>query len=387
MKTYFIILLLMSFHFFAYPQKGKRYHKKGYKFLNRALDSTTNNDKQEIAFVKAKMFFIKSMQADSAVIMDSLFQKDIRLLRDLCVRKSLLYYDSAKVSPGFWLYEKAAKTLEEAIFFDSKVKMKNDTTFKIDLAYYQTGRLFQEARKYSNAIKYYKICTKKSYSGDLPYISLSKTYQQTGEIGAEISILEEGYKKHPESERLLTSIVNYHIAAEDYDNAIKYLDKIIEQSDENENFYLAKASILSSMCYKKDVPDEELTKIENLAIKYYKIVLKINPNQNNALYNLGTIFYNRAVKIIMQADKIPLREKEKYKSEIAKSKVEFKKALPCFEKAFMVDNTDKYALQALKIIYLKLEYKEQSNMIKKIMEGEKAEFVPVSNIESLGLEK
>jgi hypothetical protein len=87
----------------------------------------------------------------------------------------------------------------------------------------------------------------------------------------------------------------------------------------------------------------------------------------DAYYNIGALYYNRAVKYIEEANKVPAKEVQKYDDLMAKAAVEFKNALPYMEKADQVKPNDKNALESLKNIYFRFRT-ESEEMNKKYLE-------------------
>lgn len=174
------------------------------------------------------------------------------------------------------------------------------------------------------------------------------------------------------------------MAAEDYETALKYLDKAILSSEVDITYYYAKAAMLHNMCDQRNLPPNKHNEIEKLSIKYYEKVISVNSHHEDALYNLGIIYYNKAVKITMKANDIPFNEDDRYKIEMNKAREIFKFALPYFEKSYLLNKKDRNIQEALRTIYLKLRLTKQSQAIKKIIGGqEDIEIETVSNLETL----
>ena len=100
----------------------------------------------------------------------------------------------------------------------------------------------------------------------------------------------------------------------------------------------------------------------NLTKATYVKVLAIDPNNINANYNMGILYYNQAVDLINQSD---------YDLDIvALSDIQdnsialFKKSLPFMEKAYTFDPNRKETLLGLSGIYFSLNEFEKSNMFK-----------------------
>ena len=87
----------------------------------------------------------------------------------------------------------------------------------------------------------------------------------------------------------------------------------------------------------------------------YKKSIEVNPNYFDGLFNLGASYFNKGVKVINEeCDKIPPREQAKYDDCVAKSKVEFNKAVEFLERAYNIQPTDKDIISALKEAYVRI---------------------------------
>ncbi len=83
------------------------------------------------------------------------------------------------------------------------------------------------------------------------------------------------------------------------------------------------------------------TEQRNLSKKYYTQALKIDPANFDANYNMGVFFYNDAVEMKREVDRMDINEYKKRGAEV-EGRVcgKFKQALPYFEKAKTVKDDD-----------------------------------------------
>ena len=101
----------------------------------------------------------------------------------------------------------------------------------------------------------------------------------------------------------------------------------------------------------------------------YNLVLKLDPKNLSANYNMGVLFYNQAVNIILEleydTDMIAL-------SEIQDNCVKlFRESLPYMERALELDPNNINTLKGLSGIYYSLNEIEKSEEIKKTIEKKK----------------
>jgi len=102
------------------------------------------------------------------------------------------------------------------------------------------------------------------------------------------------------------------------------------------------------------------------AIAMYNQSLSLDPNQNeaassqtNANFGLGVLYFNWAVDLKDQSDKLPIEAAEAYDKLQVESKAKFTLSIPYFEKVLAKRPNDIATLNALKVIYSRLEMTEK----------------------------
>ncbi len=104
----------------------------------------------------------------------------------------------------------------------------------------------------------------------------------------------------------------------------------------------------------------------NLAKASYNKALTFDPNNINANYNMGILYYNQAVNLIRQSDYdldiVALNDVQDNSINL------FKASLPFMEKAYSLDPNKRETLLGLSGIYFSLNEKEKSNEFKQKLE-------------------
>lgn len=101
------------------------------------------------------------------------------------------------------------------------------------------------------------------------------------------------------------------------------------------------------------------------AIAAYEKAISIN-NYPDAIYNAGVLYYNKGFNINQALSNMSMEDYNKYKKvEEEKISVEFKKALPFFEKLYLQDPKNAKNLDILSQIYTQLKMKDKADKIKK----------------------
>ena len=219
---------------------------------------------------------------------------------------------------------------------DQKASVDTVIIFNAALAAYN-------AKKYDDAIKYYKEAANYNYNGARTYQLLASCYiNKTDTIGA-LTVLKEGFQKYPENSQLIVQMINIYLQTNKVNDALKYLHMAIDKDPSNSSYYFALGSTY-----------EKLDSISN-AIDAYEQSIKLKDDNFNAYYNLGAIYYNKGVKQLDVANAVPTSQEKKYEEEKAKADDVFKKAIPYMEKAAQINPEDVSTLQSLKTLYYRLK--------------------------------
>ncbi|MGL4363915.1 MAG: tetratricopeptide repeat protein, partial [Bacteroidales bacterium] len=94
----------------------------------------------------------------------------------------------------------------------------------------------------------------------------------------------------------------------------------------------------------------EKLKMLDDAERMYLQTLKVDSASYNACYNLGALYYNKAVEAIKESNGIKDWQSPKIKELEESANLQFKNALPYFEKAHKLQPNDKYSLENVKNI-------------------------------------
>lgn len=150
-------------------------------------------------------------------------------------------------------------------------------------------------------------------------------------------------------------------AFEKYKEAMLLLDPQTDLKPKSIEFKLALASMLNNQYQAEQ--DSAIKEFKFLGVKnMYQEVLKLDANNISANYNLGSLFYNKAVNIInnldYDMDMFALMEIQENCVTI------FKQSLPFMEKALELDPNRIETLRGLEGIYISLNEFEKSNAIR-----------------------
>jgi tetratricopeptide (TPR) repeat protein len=159
--------------------------------------------------------------------------------------------------------------------------------------------------------------------------------------------------------------VNYEQAVENYElynEVIKFVAPQTKLADQNIKFSMKLATIYVAL-YDAHAKEEKGVEYFDLAKKEYGKIIEMRAHHLSANYNLGILFYNRAVNIIQDIDYgIDLEALSKKEEECVTI---FLQALPYMTTAYELDPKRKETLIALVGIYYSLNDQELYERYKK----------------------
>jgi tetratricopeptide (TPR) repeat protein len=223
------------------------------------------------------------------------------------------------------------------------------------IIFYNTARVAKELGKNEDAIKYFEIARGYNYPNPFLYVFLDNCYNAVGDSASGLVVLKDGFRKFPENQNILIELINYYLMKGLADEALEYLEIAKEDDPENISFYFAEGTLF-----------DKLNRFED-AKKSYEYCLELDSNYFNAYYNLGVLFYNNAVKMYEEANK--LNEIDEYEQAKAFADDEIAKALPYIEKAHEIDPDDIESMRTLKTLYYRMKLDDKYEKIIKELEA------------------
>ncbi len=249
-------------------------------------------------------------------------------------------------------YLKALKSFEQVLEINNLPVVKADNPQVVDtVIIFNTGLAAYNAQNYDKAIGYYKEAAKYGYNEARTYSLIASSYEQKNDTIGALETLKEGFGKYPEDNGILTSMIQIYLNLNRTEEAMKYLQMAIDQDPNNSTYYFALGTL-----YEK-IGDEEK------AIETYEKAISVDSKFFNAYYNLGALYYNKGVKQIEVANKVPANDNDKYIEETKKADIWWEKSLPFMEKCHEINPEDSITLESLKNLYYRMKKMDQYNQI------------------------
>jgi tetratricopeptide (TPR) repeat protein len=316
------------------------YDRVNIKFRNGAVESWTDTKPIHPDPLSEA---IKAIDEANKLNADGKADKDItnsiKILKAALETEAVFQYDKKN-------YKGAHDNFVKIIDLNKQPQMKNtvDTIY-----YYYGGRAALEDSNYTEANRMFEEAVANKYEDPFLYVFRKQSYFGSGDTAKGVAVIKEGFSKYPENQSILIEMINYYLTSNQADEALKLLAKAKASDPQNVSYSFAEATLYDKMGRFED------------AERSYKACLDINPNYFDATYNLGVLYFNKAVKIYEDASKITdnaLYEKAKKEGDDV-----LLQAVPYMQKAHEIDSKDRPSLETLKTIFYRLKMDDQYNQV------------------------
>lgn len=152
----------------------------------------------------------------------------------------------------------------------------------------------------TQAIHYFENVVWMNFGGTFSFIELSDLYSATNQNQKAIDVLQTAYSEFPGNENILNAIINLFIKVKQYDDAEPWI-RILVNKNPSDVLFFTLGSIYNLQ-----------NKTDSAEVNYIK-ALSLNPNHQDALFNLGLLYYLKAIDTIKTdtgGKKIPKSAKE-----------------------------------------------------------------------------
>jgi tetratricopeptide (TPR) repeat protein len=207
------------------------------------------------------------------------------------------------------------------------------------------------------AIKYFNMAKENHHKDPNLYVFLKNLYFETGDTAMGVKMLEEGFKRFSNDEEvknLLIELINYYLLANETEEALEYLKVAKEEDPSNISFYFAEGTLYDKM------GETEKAK------QAYETCVQMDPDYFNAYYNMGVMYYNKAVEMYKEANTEP--DINKYNVMKDEADKVLAKAVEPMEKAHEIAPDDCDTIDTLKTLYYRLQMTEKHEAIKELAE-------------------
>lgn len=237
----------------------------------------------------------------------------------------------------------AVKTFEAFLEIPTLPVMKNeikmDSTY--DMITYYTAVCASGAKMHDKAIKYFEGMKDKKYMILGVYQSLANEYLSIKDTANYIKTIEEAIEKLPKESWFLQNLINFDIKRNKIQDALVYLNTAIEREP-----LFAQYQFVKGQLYLTLENFDEANKALNKAVQ-------LDPTKPEAYAELGRSYYNKAVKMAIDAAKI--KDTSLYNKEKKNIDEVFKQSIPYYKKAVELNPKEIEYKIPLKKLYYQLQ--------------------------------
>ena len=309
----------------------------------------------KLAIIKATDAHIKCLQKgkkDKIIVKKWTSKEDILAGLVQCGYKlfnlAIDYYNKGDYKASLELYDK----IFEIIPFDDEDQLKRGNITKETILYnsfFSSNKLKDDAKSKVLLQNLIDI----NFNEPAIYIHMSDIFKREDNIEKAIEYLSLGRDMFEDDQSIINTEINLYIELGRTSELLKKLGEAIEIDTENSLLYFNRGTIY----------DQE-GQLENAEKDYIKAI-ELDPSSFGSNYNLGALFFNKAVELNNSANSTS--DNKKYKLLKDQSDVYFNKALPFLESSYSINPKDKNTLLSLKqLYYMKANYKK-SDEIKKLL--------------------
>ncbi len=223
-------------------------------------------------------------------------------------------------------------------------------------AYFNAALAADQAGKFDKALEYYQKTAEYGHEGSQVFKYMAVIHMIKGDTLLAIETYNSGINSYPDDNvKLYIDLINFYLAKKDLDQASVYVEKALEQDNDNASLWYVYGQSLEG-------------KDGDKAIEAFDKAVEIKPEYWLAMYMAGLIHYNRGVEASKIAQKVPLNDNEGYEAAKAITDDHFKKALPYFEEVMLIEEYDPATLTALKGLYYRFKMNDKLEYINKKIE-------------------
>ncbi len=276
-------------------------------------------------------------------------------------------------------FEIAFLSFQAALESHKLLKINGRTSVLDEIAQYQdmeytTALAAQSAGRNDDALKYFKILYQEGVNKPAIYEGLYNLQSEKGEDASAEKILQEGRQKFPDDPALLFAEINDLLKKDRLEEMPSRLKQAIAQEPGNIQLYITLGNVNDHL-FQEFVKMNQPSKAEdffNEAKKAYQKAQHIDAQNLEAVYALGSLYYNKAAFRTLEIKALTGDHSMEGMNRSAKLGAEvislFDQSLPYFQKAESLAPNDVNTLLALSEIYTRKDEEELSQVFKDRLE-------------------
>ena len=318
--------------------KEKTWRYRGNIYTNLASDSTLYAQVPD-ALEKAAASFVKADELDVKQRYSSERMADIARGATIAGNSGISYFNSGVYGRAGELFVTASEMTMMLGAVDT-------------MAIFNSALCFEKASMYDRAVDQYMMCGGYGYQVPDVFLFAANIQKMEGDTAKALTTLQNARQDFPREQALIIEELNIYLVAGQFELAKENLMLAAEQDPTNEILWFSLGSVYDNL----GMQDE--------AVDAYSKSLEIKGDYFDANYNLGALYFNKAVQMVNEANdmwkpRMSKDEATKQKELEDGGKAMFSTALPYLEKALEVEPEDRETLRSLRDIYARVGMDEK----------------------------
>ena len=318
--------------------KEKTWRYRGNIYTNLASDSALYAQVPD-ALEKAAASFVKADELDVKQRYSSERLADIARGATIAGNSGISYFNSGVYGRAGELFVTASEMTMMLGAVDT-------------MAIFNSALCFEKASMYDRAVDQYMMCGGYGYQVPDVFLFAANIQKMEGDTAKALTTLQNARQDFPREQALIIEELNIYLVAGQFELAKENLMLAAEQDPTNEILWFSLGSVYDNL----GMQDE--------AVDAYSKSLEIKGDYFDANYNLGALYFNKAVQMVNEANdmwkpRMSKDEATKQKELEDGGKAMFSTALPYLETALEVEPEDRETLRSLRDIYARVGMDEK----------------------------
>jgi len=318
--------------------KEKTWRYRGNIYTNLAADSTLYAQVPD-ALEKAVASFAKADELDVKQRYNSERLADIARGATIAGNSGISYFNAGVYGRAGELFVTASEMTQLLGAVDT-------------MAIFNSALCFEKASMFDRAVDQYMMCGGYGYQVPDVFLFAANIQKMEGDTASALTTLQNARADFPREQALIIEELNIYLIAGQFELAKENLMLAAEQDPTNEILWFSLGSVYDNL----GMQDE--------AVDAYSKSLGIKADYFDANYNLGALYFNKAVQMVNEANdmwkpRMSKDEAAKQKDLEEGGKAMFSTSLPYLEKALEVEPNDRETLRSLRDIYARVGMDEK----------------------------
>ena len=318
--------------------KEKTWRYRGNIYTNLASDSALYAQVPD-ALEKAAASFVKADELDLKQRYSSERMADIARGATIAGNSGISYFNSGVYGRAGELFVTASEMTMMLGAVDT-------------MAIFNSALCFEKASMYDRAVDQYMMCGGYGYQVPDVFLFAANIQKMEGDTAKALTTLQSARQDFPREQALIIEELNIYLVAGQFELAKENLMLAAEQDPTNEILWFSLGSVYDNLGMQDEAVDA-YTKSLGIKVDYF-----------DANYNLGALYFNKAVQMVNEANdmwkpRMSKDEATKQKELEDGGKAMFSTALPYLEKALDVEPEDRETLRSLRDIYARVGMDEK----------------------------